>query len=55
MWYAVEIQDFMYHQCTERFSDSIKEFLTKYQFFKKLSEISHTHENFNILSIIGTF
>ena len=33
----------------------IRQLLTKYQFFKKLPQISHTHKNCKFKSIIGLF
>ena len=33
----------------------IKQLLTKYQIFTKLPQISHTHKNHNLLSVIGNW
>ena len=56
MWYVADNHNYMCHIYAKEFLDSnLKQSLTKYQFFMKWPQISHTQNNRNFKStIIGT-
>ena len=56
MWCAADNDNNMCHICAQGFLYSnFTQFLTKYQIFKKLPQISNIHKNHNFLGISGTF
>ena len=57
MCFASDNHNYMCHTCAKEFSDlaSIKQLLTKYQYFTKLPQIPHIHINRNFSSIFATF
>ena len=55
VWQIITIICVTYVQKDFKIRTLIKLLLTEYQICTKLSQISHSHKNPNILSIIGTF
>ena len=55
VWKIITVICVTYMQKDFKIQTLIRQISTKYQFFKKLPQISHIHKNYNFKSIIGTF